>query len=85
MNLPQPPTQLEMFPRPKMTVAQYVYKCWLWHMRGGNRYHYSPDAKQVLKAVCDELGLPEALVSRIVRVQSRWEARRFLRGLNGNA
>ena len=71
--------QLELFPRQRLTVAQYVYSVWLWHMRGGDRYHYSPSPKQVIQSTCEDCGLPEELVSRIIRVQSRWNARLFLK------
>ena len=64
---------------PQKTVAQYVYAAWLYFYRGGNRYNYYPSNMIVLKQTADYLDLPEELIERIVRVQSKWDARNTLR------
>ncbi len=71
--------QLSFWETPKITPAQYVYRVWLWFYRGGNRAHYYPSYNKVMEQTVKYLGIPEDLVERIVRVQSRWEARKLLR------
>ena len=66
----------------KPTVAQYVYRVWLWFYRGGNKPHSHPTSNEVIEQTAKYLDLPEDLVSRIVKVQSRWEARKVLREIS---
>ena len=75
--------QLSFWEPKNPTVAQYVYRVWLWFYRGGNKPHYYPSYNKVMEQVVEYLELPEDLISRIVRVQSRWEARRILRSTGG--
>lgn len=60
-----------------MTVAQYVYSRWLWRYR--QEHHLNIHPHTAVMMVVKETKLDEDLVNRIIRVQSRWNARRFLR------
>lgn len=67
--------QLSYFP--KRTVAQAVYAmCWEHYM---NQSATFGSWNRVIEAVSKETGIDEKLVRRIVKVQSKWIARRTLR------
>ncbi len=68
-------TQLELFRQP-MTVAQVVYREYLWQGRAMTALSYHPVA--AMERTAKYFDIPFALVRRIVRVQGRWNTRRFM-------
>jgi soluble lytic murein transglycosylase-like protein len=61
----------------KTTLAQYVYSRWMMFYKSDRYLDARPS--EIIERTAEDTRLDYDLVDRIVRIQSRWNARKVLR------